>query len=58
MENITGKQGATTCQNEITEVNLNEIWEPPYDVLFYKCDLYECCMHLMCRIRSCNVCEK
>ena len=39
--------------NEITEVNLYEICEPPCDVLFCECDLYECCMHLMCRIRSC-----
>ena len=58
MENITGKQGATTYLNEITEVNLYEIREPPCDVLFCERDLYECCMHLMCRITSCNVCVK
>ena len=58
MENITGKQCATTCLNEIIEVNIYEIREPPYDVLFCESDLYECCMHLMCKIRSCNVCVK
>ena len=41
MENIMGKQGATTCLNEITEVNLNEFREPPCDVLFCKRDLYK-----------------
>ena len=51
-KNITRKQGATTCLNEITEVNPYEICEPPCDVLFCERDLYECCMHLMCRIRS------
>ena len=35
--------GETRCDhmlNEMTEVNLNEIHEPPCDMLFCKCDSY------------------